>query len=206
MDDGDDTRVKDALPETTIEQLRAWFSLPSFQDLEEAGTQVAPPEPSVQQRRQQEIQRKFPDALDLMVICVEAGLSLEAAFTHVAEELGADAGAITEEVGLTTAELAFLGDRRQALENLALRTGTAGMTASTRCAAPDAIRRPPQEEQTPRFLQENGKFRSRRQSLHCKRRKPCSSTPHFRNARNSSSTNCGMGRPWLLQRARNVCR
>lgn len=76
-------------------------------------------------RRQQEIQKKFPDALDLMVICVEAGLSLEAAFAKVGEELDADARAIAEEIGLTNAELAFLADRRQALENLAERTGTA---------------------------------------------------------------------------------
>lgn len=76
-------------------------------------------------RRQQDIQKSFPDALDLMVICVEAGLSLEAAFSKVADELGADAHAIAEEIGLTNAELAFLSDRRQALENLAERTGTA---------------------------------------------------------------------------------
>lgn len=76
-------------------------------------------------RRQQAIQRKFPDALDLMVICVEAGLSLEAAFSRVSDELGADSRAIAEEVALTNAELAFLNDRRQALENLAERTGTA---------------------------------------------------------------------------------
>ena len=76
-------------------------------------------------RRQQELQRNFPDALDLTVICVEAGLSLEAAFARVAEELDADARAIAEEIGLTNAELAFLSDRRQALENLAERTGTA---------------------------------------------------------------------------------
>jgi tight adherence protein C len=75
-------------------------------------------------RRQQDIQRKFPDALDLMVICVEAGLSLEAALGRVVEELGADAPALCEELGLTTAELAFLSDRRQALENLAERAGT----------------------------------------------------------------------------------
>lgn len=75
-------------------------------------------------RRQQEIQRAFPDALDLTVICVEAGLSLDAAFSRVADELGANARALSEEIGLTTAELAFLSDRRQALENLAERTGT----------------------------------------------------------------------------------
>lgn len=76
-------------------------------------------------RRQQELGKKFPDALDLMVISVEAGLSLEAAFARVAEELHGDAKAIAEEIGLTTAELAYLSDRRQALENLAERTGIA---------------------------------------------------------------------------------
>lgn len=75
-------------------------------------------------RRQQDIQRKFPDGLDLTVICVEAGLSLEAALARVGEELGAEAPALCEELALTNAELAFLSDRRQALENLAERTGT----------------------------------------------------------------------------------
>jgi tight adherence protein C len=76
-------------------------------------------------RRQQELQKAFPDALDLMVISVEAGLSLEAAFARVADELHGDAKVIAEEIGLTTAELAYLSDRRQALENLAERTGIA---------------------------------------------------------------------------------
>ncbi|HUZ73010.1 MAG TPA: type II secretion system F family protein [Stellaceae bacterium] len=75
-------------------------------------------------KRQQEIQRKFPDALDLMVICVESGISLEAAFSRVAEEMATEAPALSEEVALTTAELSFLSDRRQALGNLAERTGT----------------------------------------------------------------------------------
>jgi tight adherence protein C len=78
-------------------------------------------------RRQQDIQKKFPDALDLMVICVESGLSLEAAFGRVCDELGPEASALSEEIGLATAELAFLSDRRQALENLAERTNTASM-------------------------------------------------------------------------------
>lgn len=80
-------------------------------------------------RRQQEIQRSFPDGLDLTVICVEAGLSLDAAFSRVADELDSDARALAEEIGLTTAELAFLNDRRQALENLAERTGTPSVKA-----------------------------------------------------------------------------
>jgi tight adherence protein C len=74
-------------------------------------------------KRQQDIQRKFPDALDLMVICIESGISLEAAFGRVSEEMAEDAPALAEEVALTTAELAFLSDRREALENFAGRTG-----------------------------------------------------------------------------------
>lgn len=75
------------------------------------------------QKRQQAIARAFPDGLDLMVICVEAGLSLDAAFTRVADELQEQGPALSEELGLTTAELAFLPERSQALRNLADRTG-----------------------------------------------------------------------------------
>ena len=75
-------------------------------------------------KRQQEIQRKFPDAIDLMVICIESGISLEAAFARVSDEMGVDAPALSEEIAITTAELAFLSDRRQALDNLAQRTGS----------------------------------------------------------------------------------
>ena len=75
-------------------------------------------------KRQQGIQRSFPDALDLMVICVESGISLESAFMRVSEELALDAPELSEEVAITTAELAFLSDRRQALDNLAERTGS----------------------------------------------------------------------------------
>jgi tight adherence protein C len=76
-------------------------------------------------KRQQEIQRKFPDAIDLMVICIESGVSLEAAFARVSEEMGADAPSLSEEIAITTAELAFLSDRRQALDNFAERTASA---------------------------------------------------------------------------------
>lgn len=75
------------------------------------------------QKRQMAVARTFPDALDLMVICVEAGLSVEGALGRVTEELGESAPALAEEIGLTAAELAFLADRRQAWDNLALRTG-----------------------------------------------------------------------------------
>ncbi len=75
------------------------------------------------QKRQAALRRAFPDTLDLMVICVEAGMSIEAAFQKVTEEMAETAPELAEEVGITAAELAFLGDRRLAFENLATRTG-----------------------------------------------------------------------------------
>lgn len=77
------------------------------------------------QRRQKLLIRAFPEALDLMVICVEAGQSVEGALLRVTDELGPSSPALAEEIGLTAAELAFLGDRRQAWDNLAERTGIA---------------------------------------------------------------------------------
>lgn len=77
------------------------------------------------QKRQTALTRGFPDGLDLMVICVEAGLSVEASLLRVTEELGGTYPELAEEIGLTAAELAFLGDRRQAWDNLADRTGLA---------------------------------------------------------------------------------
>ncbi|MDO8608753.1 MAG: type II secretion system F family protein [Phaeospirillum sp.] len=75
------------------------------------------------QKRQFAVARAFPDALDLMVICVDAGLSVESALGRVVEEMGENAPILAEEFALTSAELAFLGDRRHAWENLADRTG-----------------------------------------------------------------------------------
>ncbi len=72
-------------------------------------------------KRKKEIRQNWPDALDLLTICVEAGMSMEQAFNRVADELGPDAISLAEELKLTTAELSYLGDRRKALENLALR-------------------------------------------------------------------------------------
>ena len=74
------------------------------------------------QKRQDEMTAGFPDSLDLLVICVEAGLSIEAAFGRVTEEISEQAPVLSEEFGLTSAELAFLGDRRQAYANFADRT------------------------------------------------------------------------------------
>lgn len=74
-------------------------------------------------KRKASIQRAWPDSLDLMLICVEAGMSIEAAFRRVAEEIGAQSVDLAEELVLTTAELSFLQERKQAYENLAGRTG-----------------------------------------------------------------------------------
>lgn len=76
-------------------------------------------------KRQEALARIFPDMLDLLLICVQAGLSLEGAFNRVTEEIGVQSVEIAEELGQTAAELAFLGDRRQAFENMAMRTGMA---------------------------------------------------------------------------------
>ena len=81
------------------------------------------------QKRQQSIMRAFPDALDLMLICVEAGMSIESAFTRVASEIGSTSVELAEELGLTTAELSYLPDRRQAFDNLAKRCGHNGVKA-----------------------------------------------------------------------------
>lgn len=78
-------------------------------------------------KRQQAIARAFPDALDLLLICVESGMTIEVAFGRVAKEIGAQSVEMAEELGLTTAELAYLSDRRIALENLAQRTGLDGV-------------------------------------------------------------------------------
>jgi len=80
-------------------------------------------------RRQQSIMRAFPDALDLLLICVESGMSVEASFQRVASEIGSQSSELAEELGLTTAELSYLPDRRVAFENLAKRCGHSGVKA-----------------------------------------------------------------------------
>jgi tight adherence protein C len=79
------------------------------------------------QRRQTGIKRAFPDALDLLLICVESGMSIETAFRKVSEEIGTQSVQLAEELTLTTAELSYLPDRRQAYENLAKRTNMDGV-------------------------------------------------------------------------------
>jgi tight adherence protein C len=79
------------------------------------------------QKRQLSIKRAFPDALDLLLICVESGMSIEAGFRKVAQEIGSQSIPLAEELSLSTAELSYLSDRRQAYENLAKRTNLEGV-------------------------------------------------------------------------------
>jgi tight adherence protein C len=78
-------------------------------------------------KRQLSIKRAFPDALDLLLICVESGMSIETAFRKVSVEIGSQSIQLAEEFTLTTAELSYLQDRKMAYENLAKRTGLEGV-------------------------------------------------------------------------------
>jgi tight adherence protein C len=78
-------------------------------------------------KRQLSIKRAFPDALDLLLICIESGMSVEVAFRKVSSEIASQSIALSEEFALTTAELSYLQDRKVAYENLAKRTGLEGV-------------------------------------------------------------------------------
>jgi tight adherence protein C len=81
------------------------------------------------QNRQKSLMRAFPDSLDMLLICVEAGMSIEMGFQKVSQEIGSASPELAEEFGITVAELSYLPDRRQAYENLAIRTGHEGVKA-----------------------------------------------------------------------------
>jgi len=74
-------------------------------------------------KRQKLLQKGLPDALDLMVVCAQAGLSLDSAIGRVAKEVAFSSPTVGEELSLTALELGFLPERKQALENLKSRTG-----------------------------------------------------------------------------------
>ncbi len=82
-------------------------------------------------KRQKSIKRAWPDALDLMLICVESGISIEAGMRRVSEEMAEQSPELAEEMVLTTAELSFLQDRRAAFDNLANRTQIENVKAVT---------------------------------------------------------------------------
>ena len=84
-------------------------------------------------KRQKSIRRAWPDALDLLLICVESGMAIESAFRKVSEEIGSQSAELAEELGLTTAELSYLADRHTAFENLARRTGLDGVRGVVTC-------------------------------------------------------------------------
>lgn len=73
-------------------------------------------------KRQEAIRKSLPDGLDLMVICTEAGLSLDATLTRVSQEMASAAPELADELSLTGLELGFLPERRVALDNLSQRT------------------------------------------------------------------------------------
>lgn len=80
-------------------------------------------------KRQKAIQRAWPDALDLLLICVESGMGIESAFKKVSEEIGAQCPELAEELAITNAELSYLQDRRVAYANLGRRTDLDGVKA-----------------------------------------------------------------------------
>ncbi len=84
---------------------------------------------NVADKRRAEIKKGLPDGLDLMVICAEAGLSLDAALSRVARETAQGAPELADELELTSIELGFLPERRAALQNLIQRTGLPGVRA-----------------------------------------------------------------------------
>lgn len=81
------------------------------------------------QKRQHSIRQAFPDSLDMLLICVQSGMSVESAFGKVAKEITTQSLELGEELALTTAELSYLGERRLAYENLGKRTGIPGVKA-----------------------------------------------------------------------------
>ncbi len=80
-------------------------------------------------KRMNSIMKAFPDALDLLLICVESGMAVESGFNKVAAEIGSQSVELAEEFALTTAELSYLPDRRQAYENLGKRCSHPGVRA-----------------------------------------------------------------------------
>ncbi len=78
-------------------------------------------------KRRKSIMRAFPDSLDMLLICVESGMSIELAFARVGEEIGTASAELAEEFALTTAELSYLQDRRTAYYNLSERTNHPGV-------------------------------------------------------------------------------
>src|SRR5215470_8599147 len=82
-------------------------------------------------RRRLRLEQGLPDALDLLVICAEAGLSLDQSIEQVSEDLRKSSSAVADEFATTAAEMRVLSNRAEALENLVARTGVAGLRSIT---------------------------------------------------------------------------
>jgi tight adherence protein C len=82
---------------------------------------------NVASKRREAIMRAFPDTLDMLLICVESGMSIEMALQRVGQEIAATSIELAEELALTCAELSYLPERRMAYENLARRTNHPGV-------------------------------------------------------------------------------
>jgi tight adherence protein C len=80
-------------------------------------------------KRRQSIMQGFPDALDLLLICVESGMSIESAIVKVSQEIGTSSVELAEELALLSAELSYLPERRMAYDGLAKRTNHPGVRA-----------------------------------------------------------------------------
>jgi tight adherence protein C len=76
------------------------------------------------QKRSQEINYTFPDALDMMLICVQGGIGLEQTVNRIADEISEHSPTLAEELGILSAEMAMLNDRRAALQDFARRVGS----------------------------------------------------------------------------------
>jgi len=86
---------------------------------------------NVSKKRQTEVRAAWPDALDLTLICVESGMSVEHSFRRVSAEIVSQSVVLAEELAVLTAELSYLPDRRLAFENLANRIGLDQIKAVT---------------------------------------------------------------------------
>jgi tight adherence protein C len=86
---------------------------------------------NIAQKRRESIMQSFPDALDLLLICVESGMSIEAAMQKVSQEIGGSSIELAEELTLLVAELSYLPERRMAYEGLAKRTNHPGIKSVT---------------------------------------------------------------------------
>ena len=79
---------------------------------------------NIGQKRMQEVNQSFPDALDMMLICVQGGIGLEQTVARIAEEISEHSPTLAEELGILSAEMAMLSDRRVALGDFARRMGS----------------------------------------------------------------------------------